>query len=119
METDWQANLAALRRRIDALDEQLIECLAQRFLVAQEIARLKWQYNMSVVQADRAQDVERRYIEAGKAHQIDPVFMARLYQLIHEETCRMQAAWMAQASQAERRQSGVRRDDHRHAAGQV
>lgn len=91
MQEEWTTGIHTYRSEIDGIDQQMIDYLAKRFEAAKHIAELKKQCEQPVVQADRAKEVERRYVKRGTEHQLSASFMSRLYQLIHEETCRIEA----------------------------
>ena len=58
------AELAALRDRIDALDRQLIAVVAERLQVCHEVAAVKEDLDAPIIQPARVRTV----VEIGRAH---------------------------------------------------
>ncbi|MCF8564318.1 chorismate mutase [Alicyclobacillus tolerans] len=102
-----ERELSRYRQEIDAIDRQIIEQLARRFDVAKEIAKIKRTYDLPVVQPDRKQEVERRYIRHGEQLRLAKDFMSHLYHLIHQETCRVEDEWVANSSSEQGTASGT------------
>ncbi|GMA62519.1 chorismate mutase [Alicyclobacillus fastidiosus] len=90
-EETWASGIGAYRAEIDGIDEKVIEAIALRFAAARKIAELKGKWAKPVVQIERARQVEQSYIELGSHLSLSKEFMSRLYHLIHEETCRVEA----------------------------
>lgn len=90
-EETWASGIGAYRAEIDGIDEKVIEAIALRFAAARKIAELKSKWEKPVVQTERALQVEQSYIELGSNFSLSKDFMSRLYHLIHEETCRVEA----------------------------
>jgi chorismate mutase len=80
------------RTQIDYVDEQLLAYLAKRFELSQSIGLIKREANVGIVQSDRAQAVEERYIQLGTRHGLQRHFVTELFSLIHEESCRIQSS---------------------------
>lgn len=78
------------RKEIDAIDNDIILLLAKRFETARKIAALKRMIHQPVVQPERQQEVERKYVTRGRQYAFSEDFMVDLYHLIHEETCRLE-----------------------------
>lgn len=83
-------SLTHMRRRIDQLDNQLIEILAKRMDVSREIGEYKLSHKMPVVQATRYGDIMRNRVLAAEALGISPDFMRQILSTIHEESVRIQ-----------------------------
>lgn len=73
------AAMAPLRARIDAVDAQLIELLAERYRIVGEVANFKAVRGIAPVQSARAQAVQDRAVAAGRAAGLDPVFVADIW----------------------------------------
>lgn len=87
---DPMNGLEQLRREIDQCDQQLIEALAQRMHIAQEIASYKEKMNLAVFQTNRYKEVLRQRMDAAEKVGIEPQFTEKLFQLIHDESVRQQ-----------------------------
>lgn len=83
-------SLAALRRQVDEIDSELIELLARRMAVTDEIGRFKREHAMSIVQAERYDRLIRcRGLQAADIG-LDPEFVKSILTVIHEESVRRQ-----------------------------
>ena len=71
--------LEALRKQIDALDEQIVQLLNQRAAVAQEIGEAKRQTQESIYAPDREVQVLRR-VEGHSQGPLTPESLRRIYQ---------------------------------------
>jgi len=80
--------LESNRKKIDSLDQQLIELLGQRELVVKEIGIYKAKNHIPPLQAARFQQVLDRNIAAGKNHDLSPDFVTEVFNAIHKESLR-------------------------------
>lgn len=83
-------NLSALRRQIDELDNNLLELLAHRMRVAEEIGRYKKEHNMPILQAQRYDEILHNRVEQAIEMGMDGEFMKTVLIAIHEESIRHQ-----------------------------
>lgn len=83
-------NLDDLRRKIDSLDDQLLELMAKRMEVSREIGRYKREHKMPVVQTARYKDLMERRVADGEKLELSPDFVKALLAIIHEESVRQQ-----------------------------
>ncbi|WP_120498168.1 chorismate mutase [Kiloniella sp. EL199] len=79
--------LSPYRRRIDDLDDQIMELFSQRFEVIREVAELKNKHNIPAVLQDRVDEVRERNAETGAQKGLDADFVRKLYTLIIDEAC--------------------------------
>lgn len=79
-----------LRRRIDEIDDELLEVIARRMSVSGEIGAYKRLNGMPVVQPDRYNALMSRRIKAGTDIGLSENFMRRLLAALHEESVRHQ-----------------------------
>lgn len=89
-EKEATESLALLRRKIDGIDNELLEILARRFEVARDIGRYKKLHRMPVVQATRYNDVIRTRVELGSSMKMDKEFLKTILLAIHDESVRQQ-----------------------------
>lgn len=82
--------LDQLRGRIDALDTELLETLAARNEIVKQIAEYKRQNNVMALQIDRWTKMMKNRIYTSEKLNLDATFVKILFQLIHEESVRMQ-----------------------------
>lgn len=83
-------NLDDLRRKIDALDDELLELLARRMRVSREIGHYKREHHLPVVQTARYKDLMERRVADGEKLDMSPDFIRSLLAAIHEESVRQQ-----------------------------
>lgn len=89
-ESVQSSELDMLRGGIDECDSQLIETLARRMRLSEEIGRYKQAHGIRVLQPSRYQRLLSSLVERGSVQGLDPDFTRRLLELIHEESVRLQ-----------------------------
>jgi len=82
--------LAPFRRQIDALDDEIVRLLAERFAVVRQVAEVKRARKIPAVLPDRIAAVKARAAKNAAPLGLDPDFMRRLYGLIIDEACRIE-----------------------------
>ena len=88
------AKLEELRERIDSMDDQLIDILAKRMAVSEEIGRCKRENNISIFQRARWDDIVRSRVRGGLERNLTEAFVLKLLEIIHQESIDHQAAVM-------------------------
>lgn len=83
-------SLSALRKQIDALDNDLMNLLTKRMRVSREIAAYKKEHNMAVVQTGRYSEILDKRGAQGVMCGMDSDFVKKVYEAIHEESVRQQ-----------------------------
>lgn len=83
-------DLSNLRQQIDELDDQLLELLAKRMRVSQEIATFKKEHDMTIVQTDRYDEILHKRVSQAEEMSMNPEFMRVVLEAIHEESVRQQ-----------------------------
>lgn len=83
-------NLDDLRRKIDDIDDQLLELLSKRMGVSREIGRYKKEHKLPVVQTARYKDLMERRVADGEKLDMSAEFVRHLLAVIHEESVRQQ-----------------------------
>jgi chorismate mutase-like protein len=84
--------LAALRKEIDAADEELVRTLARRFTLVEEIADIKAARGDPVVVPARIEAVLARVEGHAQAAGLDPATARRLWRAIIDEACALEEA---------------------------
>jgi chorismate mutase-like protein len=84
------ATIEELRRRLDDIDSVLIDVLGERFGVCREIAQIKQQQAIPMMQPGRILLVKQRAAELAARHGIPEEFVDSLYELIIAEACRIE-----------------------------
>ncbi len=91
---EFLASLVLLRDRIDHIDHELLELLARRMRVVEEIAGYKRENNVATLQLARwnaiLDDRVARAVEQG----LEGDYVRELYELIHRESIRRQSELM-------------------------
>jgi chorismate mutase len=82
-------SIDALRRQIDALDEQLVELLNARAGCALEVGRLKEALGLDIYQPDRERDV-LAHVRRVNRGPLDDEAIARLFERIIDEARRLE-----------------------------
>jgi chorismate mutase len=83
-------NLNELRQQIDQIDDDLLEILAKRMRVSQEIGQYKKEHNMPILQTARYDQILDKRIAQAKSMGIGTSFMKTVLEAIHEESIRQQ-----------------------------
>lgn len=83
-------SLTTLRRQIDGLDNDLLELLAKRMRVSQEIGTYKKEHNMPILQAQRYDEILKDRIALAEKMGMSGEFMKTVLMAIHEESIRQQ-----------------------------
>ena len=93
---DFENQLDVLRNRIDALDSELLEILASRVEIVKQIGQYKKDNNVTALQINRWTQLMENRVGLGKRLNINETFVKILFQLIHEDSVRMQTEIMDQ-----------------------
>jgi len=83
-------DLERLRAELDALDLTLLETVRDRIRAGVRIAEVKRDHDVPMLQPHRIAVVQDRAAAFGAEHGIDGEFLKRLYDLLIEETCRVE-----------------------------
>ena len=82
--------ISQLRKQIDELDNQVMDVLAKRMRVCREIGQYKKEHNMTVLQAQRYNEILDKRGAQGTLCGMDYEFIKKIYEAIHEESVRQQ-----------------------------
>ena len=86
--------LFELRYRIDQIDESLLELLARRMQLSDELGEYKKANDMPILQTSRYSEIIERRAEFGETLDLDTNFVQEMMKEIHEESIRRQLAVM-------------------------
>ena len=86
----FEDEIQAVRQKIDAIDQQLIDLLSDRFRSCLLVGELKKNYSEPVMQPSRVQEVITRAETAGAKSGMSPEFSGNVWKLIIAEACRME-----------------------------
>ncbi len=82
--------LETLRGRIDELDSQLIDVLAARMKLVDEIAELKKQNDVTILQVSRYQEMLENRLSQARSRQVSEAFIKLIFEQIHQNSIRRQ-----------------------------
>jgi len=91
---DFENQLDVLRNRIDAIDSELLETLASRTEIVKQIGNYKKDNNVTALQINRWTQLMDNRVNLGKKLELNETFVKILFQLIHEDSVRMQTEIM-------------------------
>jgi chorismate mutase len=98
--------LSELRNNIDKIDDLLIQKIAERMKIAEEIGTYNKDNNITILQVNRWDEILNKRVNYGKALKLNPDFTEKLLELLHTESIRRQTevmnAGQAAAQQAEK-----------------
>lgn len=83
---DFQHKLEEYRSEIDKLDGVLIETLAQRFKLIDEVGEYKKNNNITIFQVKRWSNILLDRLENGETQGINKEFLQKVLQLVHKES---------------------------------
>ena len=83
-------HLAGFRDRLNGIDEQLISLLGERFEICREVADVKKEQGIPMMQSGRVDEVKARCKKLGEQQRVAPEFIEDLYTLIIGEACRLE-----------------------------
>ncbi len=91
-DSDFSRCIETLRQRIDSIDGQVLELLAQRMKIAEEIGRFKQQQNVTILQVSRFEKMLRDWLEQAEPLALSPDFVKGLLEMVHKESILRQEA---------------------------
>lgn len=91
---DFENQLDVLRNRIDAIDTELLETLSARVDIVKKIGQYKKDHNVTALQINRWTKLMDDRVNIGKKLELNEKFVKTLFQLIHEDSVRMQTEIM-------------------------
>ncbi len=91
---DFENQLDVLRNRIDSIDSEILELLASRVKIVAQIGKYKRENNVTALQMNRWTELMENRVATGKNMDLNETFIKILFQLIHEDSVRMQTEIM-------------------------
>ena len=86
----FENQLEMLRTRIDALDTEMMEILASRVEITRQIGHYKRENNVTALQINRWTELMNKRLSLAEKLNLNKTFVQILFQLIHEDSVRMQ-----------------------------
>ncbi len=84
--------LDKIRLKIDKIDSEILVLLRDRFELVQQIGNVKKQHGVPVVDFGREKSVKENLIKIAKERGLSEQFVVELYELILDESRRLQGA---------------------------
>lgn len=91
--------LKPYRRRIDAIDDQIVDLLARRLGIIDEVAELKAARDIPAVLEDRVNEVLDRTAARAAEKGVDPELVRRLYAVLIAWCCEREEAFIKSGKQ--------------------
>ncbi|HEX7814626.1 chorismate mutase [Dyella sp.] len=86
----FEHEIILMRKKIDDIDQQLIDLLGERFKCCLKVGELKKRYSEPVMQPGRVMEVLERAATAAQPLGMSGQFARQVWQLIIDEACRME-----------------------------
>ncbi|GIV40300.1 MAG: cytochrome c4 [Thermonema sp.] len=91
--------LDTLRQKIDNIDHEIVELLAKRMNIVEQIGEYKKEKGITIFQLERWNQVFRTRSEWAQQHALNAELIAEIYKLIHVESIRIQTEVMQNQAQ--------------------
>lgn len=91
---EYKENIDELRAKIDVIDNDLLDLLASRMKVSDEIGKYKKQNNITILQPGRWDSILGKVFEKGTAKGLDSEFLEKVFKAIHQASIDRQTAIM-------------------------
>lgn len=82
--------LKPFRARIDALDDKIVDLLAERMDVVRQVGAVKARENLNLIQSDRVNEVRERCAVRGMKLGVNPELIRTIYTAIIDEAHQME-----------------------------
>ncbi len=89
-----ERDLAELRGEIDDIDSELLQLLARRMEVSDQIGEYKKSHNVTVVQMDRWKKILDDHIAVGESMGLTPILINKVFEAIHQASIERQTQVM-------------------------
>jgi chorismate mutase len=90
----FENKLENLRARIDSIDHEIMEVLAQRMGIVKQIGEYKKENKVTALQINRWSQIMEDRSRLAEKLSLDDAFIKALFQLIHEDSVRQQSEIM-------------------------
>lgn len=81
---EYKENIDELRAKIDVIDNELLDLLASRMKVSDEIGKYKKQNNITILQPGRWDSILAKVFEKGAVKGLDNEFLEKIFKAIHQ-----------------------------------
>ena len=87
---EFENTLEKLRSEIDKIDQELIDIMARRMQVVEEIGKYKKANSITILQLKRWNQVIRERVKSGEQLGLSREFVLKLLEAVHEESIQRQ-----------------------------
>ena len=87
---DYKSKLEALRNQIDKIDRELVEKLADRMKLVEQVGQHKFENQITILQIQRWKDVLENCVKSAANIDLSPELVKQFYTLVHTESIRIQ-----------------------------
>lgn len=94
---DFKQELEQLRAQIDRIDQEIMEALAHRMQIVEQIGGAKIRNNVTALQVQRMDAIMQRQVELGHSMGLRPEYVQEIYRTVHEESVKRQTDMMREA----------------------
>ena len=91
---EFNSQLEDLRSKINRIDDELIEILAQRMSISEEIGLCKKRNNITILQPNRWDEILKKSLEKGTKRGLSDKIITDVFQAIHNESITRQNSIM-------------------------
>lgn len=91
---EYKENIDELRARIDVIDNDLLDLLANRMKVSDEIGKYKKQNNITILQPGRWDKILEKVFAKGAERGLDNDFLEKIFKAIHQASIDRQTTIM-------------------------
>lgn len=89
--SNGECDLADLRGEIDDIDNELLQLLARRMAVSEQIGSYKKRNNVTIVQMDRWKKILADHLDTAKALGLDEELVLSVFEAIHQASIKRQS----------------------------
>lgn len=79
-------NLEQIRHKIDEIDLEMLNLLARRMRLAEDIGRIKRKNNISILQTNRWNEILERGFQQGRERSLSEDFVEKFLNAVHQES---------------------------------
>ena len=91
---EFKNQLTLLRDKINLVDDEVLQRMAQRMNLVGQIAAYKSDNNVTILQVNRWKEILKNQMQNGETLGLSKEFVKQLYLLVHDESIRIQAEIM-------------------------
>jgi chorismate mutase len=83
-----------LREKMDKIDSDILDLISRRMDVAKAIGHYKKENNITILQAERWDEIVQSRMQTGLEKLLDKGFVKKLFEIIHQESINQQTEIM-------------------------